>query len=67
MKSYDFFLFSKLFDVVINTDIEYDLLYAIVLDWYNKFDDIESYYDMNLYDAILDYLNQNKEIIRQSI
>lgn len=63
MKSYDFFLFSKIFDLIIKSDLEYDILYQITIEWYNKFDDIESYYDMNLYDAIVEYITENKQAI----
>lgn len=59
--TYSFFLFSKLFDVVIPNEHEYDLLYADVCTHYGKYCDSE-YNNPNKpeYECMLQYLNSIK-------
>lgn len=55
--NYSFFLFSKLFDVIIPNEHEYDLLYADVCTHYGKYCDSE-YNDPNQpeYGCMVEYL-----------
>lgn len=66
MDTYDFFLFSKLFDVIIENNVCYDDLYPITCVWYEKFTDQDAG-DGSLYDAMYNYLLNNKETIKQEL
>jgi len=64
MEDYDFFLFSKLFDLIINLKLPYDDLHPITCFYYEKFTFQDNNNDIGLYDAITNYLNDNKQAIR---
>ena len=66
MDTYDFFLFSKLFDVVTQNNVCYDELYPITCVRYEKFTEQDNG-SRSLYDAMYNYLLNNKETIKQEL
>ena len=62
--NYSFYLFSKLFDVVINLECEYDVMYEFINDLFNDFE-FSKYNDSNLgeYECIVKFLTENKQVI----
>jgi len=36
--NYSFYLFTKLFDTVINIEYEYDLMFNDLSEWFNKYE-----------------------------
>lgn len=63
MDTYDFFLFSKLFDIIIKTKMPYDDLYPITCYYYEQFTNQDNDESIGLYEAIETYLKNNKETI----
>lgn len=65
--NYSFYLFTKLFNTVINIEYEYDLMFNDLSEWFNKYES-SIYNDENKteYECILDFLNNNKEQIIKS-
>jgi hypothetical protein len=62
--NYSFYLFSKLFDVVINLECEYDVMYEFINDLFNDFE--FSKYNNNKsgeYECIVKFLTENKQVI----
>ena len=62
---YPFFLFSKLYSIIIKVDdYAYDVLFEDILSWYEKYD--KSFYnDENKpeYECMVAYLEDNKDSI----
>lgn len=62
--NYSLYLFSKLFDVVINLECEYDVMFEFVNDLFNDFQ-FSKYNDTNKgeYECIVKFLTENKQVI----
>lgn len=61
MKDYHFYLFTKLYDVIIGTDIEYDLLFELLVELHEEYE-MSHFNDGKLpeYDCIVNFLNHKK-------
>lgn len=67
MDTYNFFLFSKLFDIHIRTNMTYDDLYHVTCNHYEAFESQDHNFDIDLYEAIDKYLKENAENIIKTI
>lgn len=61
MKDYSFYLFTKLYDVIIGTQIEYDILFELLVDLHKEYE-MSHFNDGRLseYDCIVNFLNHKK-------
>jgi hypothetical protein len=66
--NYSLFLFSKLYDVVIGFNYEYDLMYADMQTLYKVFED-SGFNNPNLpeYECILEFLKENRLSLLESL
>ena len=67
MDTYEFFLFSKLFDIIIKNSLPYDELYPVTCYHYELFANQDNNENIGLYQAIETYLINNKETIKKEI
>ncbi len=67
MDTYNFFLFSKLFDIHIRTNMPYDDLYPITCYHYKQFANQDDDESIGLYEAIDEYLKENAEDIIKTL
>jgi hypothetical protein len=67
MDTYEFFLFSKLFDLYIQPNIPYDDLYPVTCFYYEIFTNKDNNYNIGLYQSIENYLIDNKELIKKQL
>jgi len=67
MDTYDFFLFSKLFDIIIKNSLPYDDLYPVTCYYYESFTNQDNDETIGLYEAIETYLISNKETIKNDL
>tara|TARA_R110000822_G_scaffold282836_1_gene404381 strand:+ start:47 stop:250 length:204 start_codon:yes stop_codon:yes gene_type:complete len=67
MDTYEFFLFSKLFDIIIKNKIPYDDLYPITCYYYEQFSNQDNDETIGLYEAIQRFLINNKETIKKEL
>jgi len=61
MKDYHFYLFTKLYDAIIGAEIEYDLMFELLVDLHKEYE-TSHFNDGKLpeYDCIVNFLNHKK-------
>jgi hypothetical protein len=59
--SYSFYLFTKLYDVIIGEEYEYDLMYENLIDLYHEYES-SSFNDSSIdeYQCMVNFLHNNK-------